>query len=272
MKVITFLGDSITHASWSSDSPPVYSVDPLETYPSQLIKRLEPSATLTTSTFEGFSDARYKEDKVTTGNTWKAYNAGIGGHTTAKMLARFESDVLAHRSDYLIILAGVNDLANGVAPEVARDNVRTMIERARAERIRTVLALVTPWTRGTEAQKDLTDSFNTLLRALAKEQNVPLVDTFGPLQDGMTRNLKPVYDRDGIHLTAAGYKALADCFPLSIFADDFLADLRYDFLADLRKTVKIRKLHVGNQPVQALYAGGQPVKCAYYHGELIWEA
>ncbi|MBN8526974.1 MAG: hypothetical protein J0M02_16695, partial [Planctomycetes bacterium] len=39
-------------------------------------------------------------------------NAGIGGNTTTEMLARLQRDVLAHRPDLVVLMAGTNDCCN----------------------------------------------------------------------------------------------------------------------------------------------------------------
>jgi lysophospholipase L1-like esterase len=56
-------------------------------------------------------------------------NAGVGGNTTAQMLARFSTDVLAYSFDHLHIFAGTND----TDPEAqTRPNITAMIQLAQA--------------------------------------------------------------------------------------------------------------------------------------------
>ena len=38
-------------------------------------------------------------------------NRGIGGQTTPQMLLRFHQDVIAHKPEIVVILAGTNDIA-----------------------------------------------------------------------------------------------------------------------------------------------------------------
>ena len=70
-------------------------------------------------------------------------NRGIAGQTSAQMLVRFHQDVVALKPKVVVIQAGVNDLL--VATEgVIADNYMSMMDIARINGIRVVLASVTP--------------------------------------------------------------------------------------------------------------------------------
>jgi acyl-CoA thioesterase I len=74
-------------------------------------------------------------------------NRGIGGQTTPQMLVRFRQDVISLKPKVVVILAGSNDLAgvSGPATEgTIAENIMSMVELARANGIRVVLASVTP--------------------------------------------------------------------------------------------------------------------------------
>lgn len=80
------------------------------------------------------------------GNYW---NAGISGHTTAQMLARFASDVLAHRPGAVAIMGGANDMSTNIAAGVwvgggtpvatTKANLKSMVQSAQAARARVTL-------------------------------------------------------------------------------------------------------------------------------------
>jgi lysophospholipase L1-like esterase/streptogramin lyase len=74
-------------------------------------------------------------------------NRGIGGQTTAQMLLRFRTDVLALRPAVVVILAGTNDVsgnAGPMSPAAIEDNLADMAELARVHGVRVVLASITP--------------------------------------------------------------------------------------------------------------------------------
>ncbi len=72
---------------------------------------------------------------------------GISGQTTPQMLVRFRQDVIALKPAVVLILAGTNDIAGNTGPstqQMIQDNLVSMVELARANGIRPVLASVLP--------------------------------------------------------------------------------------------------------------------------------
>lgn len=55
-------------------------------------------------------------------------NAGIGGNTTAMMLARLSTDVLAYPSDGVVMIAPTNDYQNGIRTHVTQRNLSRIAE------------------------------------------------------------------------------------------------------------------------------------------------
>src|SRR5262245_43866960 len=74
-------------------------------------------------------------------------NRGIKGQTTPQMLVRFGLDVIALNPNVLVILAGANDIASLTGPitqGMMAENFMSMVELARANNIRVILASLTP--------------------------------------------------------------------------------------------------------------------------------
>jgi lysophospholipase L1-like esterase len=74
-------------------------------------------------------------------------NRGISGQTTPQMLLRMRPDVIALKPDAVVILAGTNDIAGNTGPETDEEiegYLTSMCELAEANRIRVVLASITP--------------------------------------------------------------------------------------------------------------------------------
>src|ERR1700735_1259590 len=72
---------------------------------------------------------------------------GISGQTTPQMLVRFQQDVVHLKPAVVVILAGTNDIAGNTGPstlEMIEDNFKSMVEIARANGIRVILASVLP--------------------------------------------------------------------------------------------------------------------------------
>ena len=141
----------------------------------------------------------------------KFVGRGISGQTTAQMLCRFRNDVINLKPKAVVILAGINDMAenNGaITPEDAVGNLKSMCELAKANGIRSVLCSVTPaanfpWRPQITDAVARIERINQLLKAYADSQNIPWLDYNSLLNDGkggMGGNAD-----DGLHPNVAGY-------------------------------------------------------------------
>jgi lysophospholipase L1-like esterase len=140
---------------------------------------------------------------------------GISGQTTPQMLVRFRQDVVALKPAVVVILGGTNDIAgnSGIATvSMIADNLRSMAEIARANRIRVVLASVLPvfdypWKRGL-APADTILRLNRWMRAYADSVGATYLDFHTAMADER-QGLKPELTRDGVHPNVAGYQLMA---------------------------------------------------------------
>lgn len=167
-------------------------------------------------------------------------NHGIGGNRVLldglgpNALARFERDVLSQTGvGYFIILEGVNDL--GV---LTRDGPATsqqhadlvhsitaayaqMVERARARGVKAIGATIMPFSASdyyhppaeTEADRN---AINAWIRTPGNFDGVIDFDAAMRNPDDPSR-LRPEVDNDHLHPSVAGYRAMADAVPLSLF-------------------------------------------------------
>src|SRR5205085_8565528 len=75
------------------------------------------------------------------------FNRGIKGQTTPQMLVRFHQDVIKLNPKVVVILAGTNDIASFTEPitqAMTAENITSIVELAKANNIRVVLASLTP--------------------------------------------------------------------------------------------------------------------------------
>lgn len=138
-------------------------------------------------------------------------NRGISGQTTPQMLIRFHQDVVALQPKVVVMLCGINDIAGNTGPstlEMIENNIQSMAEIARANRINVVLSSVLPafdfpWKPGMEPAGKVIE-LNKWIKAYAEAHKLIYVDYFNAMKDernGLPKNLAD----DGIHPTKAGY-------------------------------------------------------------------
>lgn len=129
-----------------------------------------------------------------------AYPAGIGGQTTAQMLARFK-DVLDLTPHVVVIEGGINDLYFNHALD--QSIYLDMAVQAQTSGACVVLINILP----TNLPYDLT-VYNAARAAMAASYGFKYVDAYSTLVvDG---KMNPAYDvGDGIHMNVEGYKILA---------------------------------------------------------------
>ena len=192
------------------------------------------------------------------GNSVKVVNAGVPGDTTEGAGKRFAKDVLDHKPDLVVIQLGANDSAMDVwktppvtKPRVSKErfneNLRWMIDALEAAGSKVVL-MTTNQFRWTPKLKELygkppydpTDpegftnatlrSYNTVVRKLAEEKKLPLVDVLAEY-DAYQKKTGKSPDfllLDGMHPNDWGQELVAD----------LLLPVIYDVLPLKRSPVK----------------------------------
>lgn len=174
------------------------------------------------------------------GRNLAVLNLGIGGNRVLldglgpNALARFERDVLAQSGvTHVVVLEGVNDLgvltreapAGPEAHKAVVDQViaayRQMITRAHARGIKVIGATILPYSGsayyhpGPESEADR-QAINAFIRGPGNFDGV--IDWDKALRDpARPAYLAAAYDNDGLHPNLAGYEAMANAIPLSLF-------------------------------------------------------
>lgn len=149
-------------------------------------------------------------------------NAGVGGDTTAQMLARIQTDVIDHEPDICILGGPENDHSQGVAEATTRANYQAMFEALRAAGISVVArtavpvdvaASAAPWNTIT-GRRQVTQRHNAWLARWAEANGIPLLDMYSPLVDPATGGYKNgglggTYTTDGLHPLELAHHAAA---------------------------------------------------------------
>lgn len=139
---------------------------------------------------------------------------GISGQTTPQMLLRFRQDVIDLKPAAVVILAGINDIAQNTGPmtlEQTFGNIVSMAELARANNIKVIISSVLPaydfpWRPGLQPA-DKVIQLNKMLKDYAAKNNMVYVDYFSAMKDernGLPKSLSA----DGVHPNLDGYKIM----------------------------------------------------------------
>ena len=115
---------------------------------------------------------------------------GISGQTTYQMLARFHSDVVALNPKAVVILSGINDIAQNsgeISLENILGNIISMCDIARANGIAPVLCSLLPcdyfsWKKDIQPAP-LVIELNSMIRKYAMEQGLEYVDYHSFMSD-----------------------------------------------------------------------------------------
>jgi len=138
-------------------------------------------------------------------------NRGISGQTTTQMVVRFRQDVIALHPAAVLILAGTNDVAGNtgpMTPEMTENNFRSMVDLAKVNGIKVILASITPtvdypWRPGLKPSPKI-QALNVWLQSYCASNGLTYLDYYTALADA-NGAMKPGTSFDGVHPNAQGY-------------------------------------------------------------------
>lgn len=146
----------------------------------------------------------------------KLVGRGISGQTTYEFLQRFRADVVKLQPEIVVINGGTNDVAENSCSydeEATLDNLKSMVDIAKANGIKVILTSVLPaaqfpWNKSITDSADKIIALNKRLKAYAASEGVPYVDYYPALVDTDGRTLQAKYSSDGVHPNADGYAVM----------------------------------------------------------------
>ncbi len=169
---------------------------------------------------------------IPVGHTWPALvanalnieviNCGIGGDTTAGMLARFYPEVVAGKPAFALIMGGTNDLWWGLTINTILANLFSMVVQARHHGITPAICLPLPVNTRLARQNDFsppwrgydrfTEEMDRLIEKIAihaAESEAALIDLHRPFvsADGNVRF--DLFLPDGLHPNRDGHRNIA---------------------------------------------------------------
>ena len=142
------------------------------------------------------------------------FDRGISGQTTSQMLVRFRQDVVDLEPSAVVILAGVNDIAENTGP-ISVDNIfgniASMVEIAEANNIKPFLCSVLPafefsWNKTIDPREKII-KLNQMIKDYAEKNNIPYIDYYSVFVDDRG-GFPQKYSPDGVHPNLEGYKVM----------------------------------------------------------------
>ena len=163
----------------------------------------------------GNVESQYAYWMMQTHPDWLVLNRGINGQRTDQIRSRFARDVLGERPDYVIVLAGVNDIYQGRSPARVQEDLASMYDQARAGSIIAVAATVLPYNVATSGDSAVIRELNRWIEATAVARGIVFCDTHRVAAD--PRNpARLAGSSDGLHPDVAGYRRMGEALAKAI--------------------------------------------------------
>lgn len=138
-------------------------------------------------------------DSLTAGMPYPSTNYGTSGATSQKIRDIVASDVLCHCYKRIVLLAGTNDVLQGVPSAETLRNISLIVRAAQTDGLEVFICTLPPLS-GIYVNKDnQAQVLSKGIEAIAEQQHAHLLD----YRQALSR--KDYSSVDGIHLTASSY-------------------------------------------------------------------
>ena len=146
-------------------------------------------------------------------------NRGISGQITGEMLGRMQEDVINLKPKSMLVLAGTNDFARGIAIKTIEDNFTMMADLAVYNGIQPLFASVLPisdyhrdvnptYARSLQRPPNAIRDLNDWLQRMCERRHFQYVDYYSAMVDQAGWMPADMAD-DGLHPNAKGYRVMA---------------------------------------------------------------
>lgn len=136
---------------------------------------------------------------------WIVLNRGVNGERSDQIRQRFDRDVIDARANAVVVIAGVNDVYQGLPASHVIEQLAWMYARARGAGVALVAGSIVPYDTATPDQNARTRAVNEWIRA----SGVAFADTRAAVaapEDADRLAESP----DGLHPSPGGYRRMAE--------------------------------------------------------------
>lgn len=144
---------------------------------------------------------------------------GISGEVTAQMLLRMRADVIDIQASTMVLLAGINDIAENLGDEYNEDatfsNIQSMVELCWMNGIRPVLCSLLPsyrffWRPDAKDPLRKLESLNARMKEYCERHGITYVDYHAALVGPDGHRIRTEFAEDTVHPNVAGYEIMED--------------------------------------------------------------
>ncbi|HEY8419069.1 MAG TPA: SGNH/GDSL hydrolase family protein [Clostridia bacterium] len=163
-------------------------------------------------------------------NTYHIVNTGISGNTSRDLLARWQTDVLDLKPDYVSVCIGVNDVwrqfdepdcfYNHVDIQAYRQNLEKMIEITK-DKVKGII-LMTPYymeSNKEDLMRKKMDEYGAVVKELAQKYNLICVDLQAEFDNYLKYRYSGYLQWDRVHPGPVGSMIIARAFLRAIGFD-----------------------------------------------------
>jgi lysophospholipase L1-like esterase len=141
---------------------------------------------------------------------WEVLNRGLNGERSDQIAERFDRDVIRAAPAAVVIIAGVNDIYQGLPVDHVTDHLRLMYERAVRGGLKVVAGTIVPFNTATASQNDKMRSVNAWIEREAHDRpSLAFANTRAAvaLPDWPDRLIE---SPDELHPSPRGYRLMAE--------------------------------------------------------------
>jgi lysophospholipase L1-like esterase len=141
---------------------------------------------------------------------WRVLNRGVNGERSDEIAARFDRDVLVHTPAALVVVAGVNDVYQGLPAAHVCAHLRAMYDRASAAGIRVIAGSIAPYNTATGDQNARMHAINRwIAEEAARDSNLTFADTRRAAASAVDPD-RLAASPDGLHPDIEGYRRMGN--------------------------------------------------------------
>lgn len=141
-------------------------------------------------------------------------NSGINGNTTKDIIENLENRVFVYKPTKIILLIGINDMKMKIPKQETIANIKYIAKKIKENDPKIKLYIESIYPIGKEevlmlgnfkdVKREEIPKYNKEIEEFCNKEKITYINVYNTLLDEKG-DLKPIYTKDGIHLTDLGY-------------------------------------------------------------------